>query len=71
MTQSAIIDTPEQIDRFRYLTLLSMLGLEIKGMRRKGASAYSIIKKEWRMRGNKISVYNQLADLLGKPRLSV
>lgn len=71
MTQSAIIDTPEQIDRFRYLTLLSMLKLETKGMRRKGKSAYSIIKAEWCMRGNKISVYNQLADILGKPRLDV
>jgi hypothetical protein len=70
MTQSAILTTPEQINHFRNLTLLSMLKLEIKGLKvSKGKTAYSIIKTEFKLRGNKTAVYNQLAQALGKPML--
>ena len=65
-----MLNTPEQIHHFRYLTLLSALKLEIKGIRAiKGQSAYSIIKHEWQMHGNKIAVYNQLAEILGKDKI--
>jgi hypothetical protein len=65
-----IIDTPEQIEHFRYLTLLSALKLETKGMRMtRGVSAYAIIKKELGLKGNKTAVYNQLAPMLGKPTI--
>lgn len=63
----AILDNPEQIAAFRLLTLRSMLKLEILGMTRRGRSAYSIIKQESGLRGSKISVYNQLSALVGRP----
>ncbi len=63
----AILDNPEQIAAFRLLTLRSMLKLEILGMTRRGRSAYSIIKQESGLRGSKISVYNQLSALIGRP----
>ncbi|CAK0762851.1 conserved hypothetical protein [Gammaproteobacteria bacterium] len=42
-----ILDTPDQIARFRLLTLRAALKLEIAGMKRsRGPSAYAILKKE-------------------------
>lgn len=38
------LTTPEQIDKFRLATLRSALKLEIKGMKRRGQSAYAILK---------------------------
>jgi len=62
-----IIDTPEQIEHFRFLTLRQGLKLEIKGMRMsRGASAYAIIKAELGLKGSRISVFNQLSEMLGK-----
>jgi hypothetical protein len=66
-TRAAVLDTPEQIAAFRLLSLRSMLKLEILGMTRRGRSAYSIIKQESGLRGSKISVYNQLSALIGRP----
>lgn len=67
---SYIIDTPEQINHFRILTLLSMLKLEIKGLRvSRGKTAYSMIKAEFGIKGSKTAVYNQLAVAVGKPTL--
>jgi hypothetical protein len=40
----AILNTPNQIEGFRLLTLRQMLKLEMKGMKRRGPSAYSILK---------------------------
>ena len=65
-----ILDTPQQINHFRTLTLLSMLKLEINGLKvSKGRTAYSIIKQEFDLKGNKVSVYNQLAVAVGKPTI--
>ena len=65
-----ILDTPQQIEHFRILTLLSMLKLEIKGLKvSKGKTAYSMIKREFDLKGNKVSVYNQLAVAVGKPTI--
>ena len=61
-----IIDTPEQIARFRLLTLRQMLKLEISGMSRRGRSAYAIIKEELGFKGSKKSVFDQLSAMLGK-----
>lgn len=42
-----ILDTPDQIARFRLATLRAALRLEIAGMKRsRGPSAYAILKKE-------------------------
>jgi len=63
-----ILDQPEQIEHFRFLTLRQGLKLEIKGLRMsRGASAYAIIKRELGLKGSRISVFNQLSEMLGKP----
>jgi hypothetical protein len=65
-----ILDTPQQIEHFRNLTLLSMLKLEIKGLKvSRGKTAYSMIKAQYGLKGSKTAVYNQLAQALGKPTL--
>ena len=48
------------VDFYRLLTLRSALGLEIKGLKRHGRSAYSIIKEEFNFKGNKQKVYDQI-----------
>lgn len=53
-----------QIDRFRLLVLRSALKLEIKGMKKRGKSAYSTIKQEFNLKGNKQKVLNQLNDII-------
>ena len=55
-----VYDTPEAINGFRIRTLRSALRLETKGMKKRGQSAYSIIKDEFGFKGNKESVLNQL-----------
>lgn len=65
-----MITNPAQIATFRYLTLLSGLKLEIKGMRvSRGMTMYSLIKKELGLKGTKTAVYNELACMLGKPTI--
>jgi len=60
----ATILTGAQIDRFRAKVLLSALKLEMLGMKRNGASAYSIIRKDYGLKGSKKAVAQQLTDLL-------
>jgi hypothetical protein len=61
-----MLNTPNQIEHFRLLTLRQMLKLELLGMKRSGRSAYAIIKSELGLKGNKKSVFDQLSDMLGK-----
>ena len=66
----AIITNPTQINHFRYLTILKGLRLEMRGLKMsRGMTMYALIKKELGLSGSRESVYNQLADMLGKPRL--
>ena len=48
------------LKRYRLLTLRSALQLEIKGLRKRGASAYSMIKEEFNLKGSKQKVLTQL-----------
>ena len=41
-----ILDTPDQIARYRLATLRAALKLEIAGLKRRGPSAYAILKTE-------------------------
>ena len=60
-----IFDTPEKIAGFRMLTLWSALKLEIIGMRvSKGRTAFSIIKEEFKLKGNKMKVLEQYNEIL-------
>jgi hypothetical protein len=61
----ATILTGEAINSFRAKVLLGALKLECLGMKRRGASAYSIVKAEYNLKGSKQSVYNQLKSIIG------
>ena len=62
---TAVLDTPEQIEMFRYKTLLKGLRLEILGMQMsRGRSCYSIIKKEFGLKGSKQKVFDQFKLML-------
>mgnify|MGYP003339424339 CR=1 FL=1 len=62
-----MLDKPEQIQRFRLYVMLGGLKLEIQGIKMRGGSCYAMAKREFGFKGNKIKVYNQLAQMLGKP----
>ncbi len=59
-----MIDTPDGIRFAQMLARRGALKLEILGMRRRGRSAYSIIKQEYGYRGTRQSVLNQLSDAI-------
>ena len=52
-----------QVEFARLLTLRKMLKLEMYGMTRRGRSAYSILKKELGLTGNKQRVYDQVCAM--------
>ena len=56
--------TGTQIDRARVYVLFSALSLEIKGLKRKGRSAYSIAKEEFNLKGSRESVLTQLREIM-------
>lgn len=49
---------------FRHRVLLKALGLELKGMTRRGRSAYVIVKEEFNLHGSRHSVYSQLQQIV-------
>ena len=55
--------TGNQVEFARLLTLRKMLKLEMYGMTRRGRSAYSILKKELGLTGNKQRVYDQVCAM--------
>jgi len=61
-----VLDTPEDINMFRMLSLKGALGLEVKGMKRRGRSAYSIVKEEFGLKGNKQRVLEQFTAIVEK-----
>ena len=61
----ATVLTGESINQFRAKVLLGALKLECLGMKRSGPSVYSIVKREYNLRGSKESVYNQLKSIIG------
>jgi hypothetical protein len=54
--------TGEAIELYRLIALKHGLALEIKGLRRRGDSCYSIVRRELGFRGNKEAVLRQLTD---------
>ena len=63
----------EDIYKARILRLRGMLKLEMKGMTRRGQSAYSIIKEEFGFKGTRQKVLDQLTEYINEnilpPRL--
>ena len=49
--------------RVRIAVLVGALKLEVAGMKRRGRSAYAIVKDEFGLRGNKRRVLEQLTDI--------
>ena len=54
----------DDINRYRLKTLLSALKLETLGMKKRGKSAYAIVKEEFNLKGNKQKVYEQLEKII-------
>ena len=53
-----------QVPFARLITLRSALKLELLGMKRRGRSAYAIIKEEFNLKGNKQKVYDQFNQIV-------
>lgn len=66
-SQAVVINNPENVQRFQQLATLSALKLECLGMKHSsGQSVYARVKRDYNLKGNKQSVYKQLAAILGK-----
>ena len=61
---STMRTTPEEISAARLITLRGALKLELLGMKRRGRSAYAIIKDEFGLKGNKQKVYDQFDEIV-------
>ena len=61
---STMLTTPEEISAARLITLRGALKLELLGMKRRGRSAYSIVKDEFGLKGNKQKVYDQFDNIV-------
>ena len=59
-----IADTSEEIEFYRLRALRSALKLEILGMKRRGPSVYSIIKREFDFKGGRNKVLRELNTLI-------
>tara|TARA_Y100000310_G_scaffold345563_1_gene466684 strand:- start:3445 stop:3903 length:459 start_codon:yes stop_codon:yes gene_type:complete len=62
LDEAIAIDDPDRIELFRLLALRGALKLEIKGLKRRGRSAYAIVKDELGVRGSKQLVLRQLEN---------
>jgi len=59
-------DSPEEIALFRVRTLMSALKLETLGMSRRGRSVYALAKEEFKLKGSKQKVLEDLTTLYNK-----
>ena len=60
-----VLTNPDDIAAYRLLVLQKGLSLETKGIKMsRGRSCYSIIKEEFNLKGNKLSVLDQFTNLL-------
>ena len=60
-TDVAVI-TGDQIKDFQFIARKGALKLEIAGLKRRGRTAYSIIKEEYGYKGSRESVLKQMND---------
>ena len=62
-----IINTPEKIDMYRMHVLHKMLKLEMLGVKMSKSrqpSAYSVIKKEYGLKGSRQKVYDAFTEII-------
>ena len=66
ITETAIVaDTAQTINAYRILALKASLKLEARGMRHsRGFSAYATAKREFGLKGDRMSVLNQLEKIV-------
>lgn len=64
MANAITISGEREINLARMITLKAALKIEMRGLKRRGRSAYSIIKQEYNLRGNKEKVLKQLEALI-------
>ena len=56
------ITDPTAIEAARLLALRQMLRLELLGMRRRGRSAYAILRSDFGLRGSRRAVFDALTE---------
>ena len=62
-----VLDTPDDIRAGRILALKGALKIEVlTPLKRRGRSAYAIVKEEFGFRGNKARVLSQLEDWIAE-----
>tara|TARA_R110002051_G_scaffold317386_1_gene398494 strand:- start:260 stop:463 length:204 start_codon:yes stop_codon:yes gene_type:complete len=66
---STMYTKPEDILLFRMLSQKAALELEIKGLRKKGRTMYSMIKQEYNLRGSRENVLEQFGNFIKESRL--
>jgi hypothetical protein len=66
-----ICDTPDSIQAYRLLAMRSALKLEVVGLKRRGPSMLSIVKREFGFKGNAKSVSEQFANYLREQKILV
>ena len=59
-----VLDGSEGTEYYRLLALRGALRLELKGMKRRGRSAYSIAKQVYGLKGTRQSVLDQLTAMV-------
>jgi hypothetical protein len=64
MKRGTTIKGSENITLFRLITLKHALKLETLGMKKRGKSAYAIVKEEFNLKGNKQKVIEQLEIII-------
>ena len=59
-----IIDKPNHIELYRMMVQRQALKLQMKGIRTRGRSAYSMIKEQYGLKGNITKVYTEFTVMI-------
>ncbi len=60
MNKTIVIDTTDGVKFAQMCAIKGALGLELKGLKRRGKSAYAIAKEVYKLTGTKQQVFEQL-----------
>ena len=59
-----IIDKPNHLELYRMMVQRQALKLQMKGIRTRGRSAYSMIKEQYGLKGNITKVYTEFTVMI-------
>jgi hypothetical protein len=65
-----VIEGKDAIMLYRLMALEKMLGLELKGLRHSRFLVYTSVKKEFKLKGNKQSVFEQFQKIVQQAKES-